>query len=164
MSPEIRSATAADAPAIASIYSHFVLTSDATLELEPPDAAEITRRMAEVMARGMPYLIAEVDGFVAGYAYACAFRPRPGYRFTVEDSVYLRPEFAGKGLGRRLLGELTAAAKAAGCHQMVGVIGGENLASMAMHRALGFVDAGVLRGVGFKFDRWVDVTLMQREL
>ena len=164
MSPEIRSATAADAPAIASIYSHFVLTSDATLELEPPDAAEITRRMADVMARGMPYLIAEVDGFVAGFAYAGAFRPRPGYRFTVEDSVYLRPEFAGKGLGRRLLGELIAAAKAAGCHQMVGVIGGENLASMAMHRSQGFVDVGVLRGVGFKFDRWVDVTLMQREL
>ena len=164
MPSTIRAATTADAPAIASIYAHYVLTSAATLELEPPDGAEMANRVADVMVRRLPYLIAEVEGAVAGFAYASAFRPRPGYRFTVEDSVYLRPEFAGRGLGRQLLGELIAASKAAGCHQMVGVIGGENSASIAMHRALGFVDVGVLRSVGFKFDSWVDVTLMQREL
>ena len=109
-------------------------------------------------------LVAEVDGVVAGYGYASSFRPRPGYRFTVEDSVYLRPEFGGRGLGRLLLGELIRASKAAGCHQMIGVIGGENPASIAMHRAMGFVDVGVLRNVGFKFGNWVDVTFIQREL
>lgn len=164
MFPEIRPALAADSPAIAAIYAHYVLTSTATLELESPDDAEMMRRMADVVARGLPYLIAEVEGVVAGYAYASAFRPRPGYRFTVEDSVYLSPEFAGRGLGRRLLSELIVASKAAGCHQMVGVIGGENTASIAMHRSQGFVDVGVLRGVGFKFGALVDVTLMQREL
>jgi phosphinothricin acetyltransferase len=164
MFPEIRPASPADAHAIAAIYAQYVLSSTATLELEPPDAAEIGRRMADVLARGLPYLVADVDGVVAGYGYASAFRPRPGYRFTVEDSVYLRTEFAGRGLGRRLLGELMVAAKAAGCHQMVAVIGGSNPASVAMHRSQGFVDVGVLREVGFKFGDWVDVTFMQREL
>jgi phosphinothricin acetyltransferase len=161
---EIRSATAADAATIASIYSQYVLNSTATLELEAPGAAEIARRISDVQERGLPYLLGEIDDMVAGYAYATAFRPRLGYRFTVEDSVYLRPEFAGRGLGRTLLQELIVASKSAGCHQMVGVIGGDNRASMAMHRALGFADVGVLRGVGFKFEKWVDVTLMQREL
>lgn len=164
MSAEIRSASVADAPTIASIYSAYVLNCVATLELEPPDAEEIARRIGDVLGRGLPYLIAEIDGVVAGYAYASAFRPRPGYRFTVEDSVYLRPEFAGRGLGRALLQALIVASKAAGCHQMVGVIGGDNRASVAMHSALGFAHVGVLRGVGFKFEQWVDVTLMQREL
>jgi L-amino acid N-acyltransferase YncA len=164
MPPAIRPATVADSSPIADIYAHYVSTSTATLELEPPDTAEIAQRMADVTSRGLPYLVAEVDGVVAGYGYAGAFRPRPGYRFTVEDSVYLRPEFGGRGLGRLLLGELIRASKAAGCHQMIGVIGGENPASIAMHRAMGFVDVGVLRSVGFKFGNWVDVTLMQREL
>jgi phosphinothricin acetyltransferase len=164
MPPATRPATAADSSVIADIYAHYVLTSTATLELEPPDAAEIAQRIADVASRGLPYLVAEVDGVVAGYGYASAFRPRPGYRFTVEDSVYLRPEFAGRGLGRLLLGELIAASKAAGCHQMIGVIGGQNSASIAMHRAMGFVDVGVLREVGLKFGKWVDVTMMQREL
>ncbi|HEX7159489.1 MAG TPA: GNAT family N-acetyltransferase [Edaphobacter sp.] len=164
MPPAIRPATAADSAVIADIYAHYVLTSTATLELEPPGTMEIAKRMADVASRGLPYLVAEVDGQIAGYGYAGAFRPRPGYRFTVEDSVYLRPEFGGRGLGRLLLGELIRASKEAGCHQMIGVIGGENLASIAMHRAMGFVDVGVLREVGFKFGNWVDVTLMQREL
>jgi len=164
MSPEIRPATSADSHAIAAIYAQYVLNNAATLELEPPDASEIERRMADVLARGLPYLVAEVDGLVAGYAYAGAFRPRPGYRYTVEDSVYLQPEFAGRGLGRSLLGELIVAAKASGCHQMVAMIGGENPASVAMHRSQGFAEVGVLREVGRKFGEWVDVTLMQREL
>ncbi len=164
MFPEIRPVATADAHAIAEIYAQYVLSSTATLELEAPGAEEIARRMEDVLAHGLPYLVAEVDGVVAGYGYAGTFRPRAGYRFTVEDSVYLLPEFAGRGIGRRLLGELIGAAKAAGCRQMVAVIGGENAASSAMHRRQGFVDVGVLRGVGFKFGEWVDVTLMQREL
>lgn len=165
MSFLVRAACLEDARAIAAIYEPFVLTSTATLELEPPDAAEIERRLRSVQAAGLPYLVAEApDGAVAGYAYATAFRPRAGYRFTVEDSVYLDAKFAGRGLGRRLLMELIARSKAAGCHQMVAVIGGENPASVAMHASQGFADVGVLREVGFKFGAWRDVTLMQREL
>ena len=165
MSFLVRAACPEDARAIAAIYATFVLTSTATLELDAPDAAEIECRMRSVQHAGLPYLIAEApDGVVAGYAYAASFRPRAGYRFTVEDSVYLDARFAGQGLGRRLLGELIARCKAAGCHQMVAVIGGENPASVAMHASQGFVHVGVLREVGFKFDAWRDVTLMQREL
>jgi len=164
MSFLIRDARPDDAPAIAAIYAPFVLTSTATLELESPNACEIERRLRSVQEAGLPYLIAEAEGTVAGYAYATAFRPRAGYRFTVEDSVYLDARFAGHGLGRRLLGELIARCKAAGCHQMVAVIGGENPASVAMHTSQGFAHVGVLREVGFKFDAWHDVRLMQREL
>jgi L-amino acid N-acyltransferase YncA len=165
MSFLVRAACLEDARAIAAIYEPFVLTSTATLELEPPDAAEIERRLRSVQDAGLPYLVAEApDGAVAGYAYATAFRPRAGYRFTVEDSVYLDAKFAGRGLGRRLLVELIVRCKAAGCHQMVAVIGGENPASVAMHASQGFADVGVLREVGFKFGAWRDVTLMQREL
>jgi L-amino acid N-acyltransferase YncA len=165
MSFLIRDACPNDARAIAAIYAPFVLTSTATLELEAPDAAEIELRIGSVRAAGLPYLIAEAEGgIVAGYAYATAFRPRAGYRFTVEDSVYLDAKFAGRGLGRRLLAELIVRCKGAGCHQMVAVIGGENPASVAMHASRGFVDVGVLREVGFKFEKWQDVRLMQREL
>jgi L-amino acid N-acyltransferase YncA len=165
MSFLIRDACPNDARAIAAIYAPFVLTSTATLELEAPDAAEIELRIGSVRAAGLPYLIAEAEGGgVAGYAYATAFRPRAGYRFTVEDSVYLDAKFAGRGLGRRLLAELIVRCKAVGCHQMVAVIGGENPASVAMHASQGFVDVGVLREVGFKFEKWQDVRLMQREL
>ena len=165
MSFLVRAARPEDARAIAAIYAPFVLTSTAPLELQPPDAAEIERRMRSVQDAGLPYLVAEADGgAVAGYAYATAIRPRAGYRFTVEDSVYLDARFAGQGLGRRLLVELIARCKAAGCHQMVAVIGGENPASVAMHASQGFAHVGVLREVGFKLDEWCDVTLMQREL
>jgi phosphinothricin acetyltransferase len=119
------------------------------------------RRMNSVLEGGLPYLVAEVGGVVAGYAYASSFRPRAGYRFTVEDSVYLRADYAGKGIGRQLLGALIERCKAAGCRQMVAVIGGENPASVVMHRTLGFAHVGVLREVGFKFGEWQDVTLMQ---
>jgi phosphinothricin acetyltransferase len=148
-------------PAIVAIYAPYVLSSAATFELEPPDAAEMERRMNSVLEGGLPYLVAEVGGVVAGYAYASSFRPRAGYRFTVEDSVYLRADYAGKGIGRQLLGALIERCKAAGCRQMVAVIGGENPASVVMHRTLGFAHVGVLREVGFKFGEWQDVTLMQ---
>ena len=164
MSLLIRMAGAEDVPPIAAIYASYVLTSAATFELEPPDADEIGRRMRSVVEGGFPYLVAEMDGVVAGYAYASAFRAREAYRFTVEDSVYVRAEYAGRGVGRELLKELMERCRVAGCRQMIAVIGGMNPASVAIHKAMGFAHVGVLREVGFKFDAWQDVTLMQRRL
>lgn len=161
---EIRVATLEDAAAIAAVYLPYVLTSAATMELEAPDAGEIARRMGDVVARGLPYLVAESGGEVIGYGYASAFRPRAGYRYTVEDSIYLRADAAGKGVGRRLLDAVIAASRAAGCRNVVAVIGGDNPASVGMHRAMGFAMVGVLRGVGWKFDAPQDITLMQLEL
>ena len=134
------------------------------MELEPPDAEEMARRMADVRGRGLPYLVAEMDGEVIGYGYALAFRPRAGYRNTVEDSIYLRGDAAGRGVGRHLLQGVIAASREVGCRQMVAVIGGDNQASVKMHHAMGFAQVGVLRGAGWKFDRPQDITLMQLEL
>jgi phosphinothricin acetyltransferase len=160
----VRVARLEDAAEIAAIYRGYVLGSTATFELEPPDAAEMLRRFRSVEESGLPYLVAEIDGVVAGYGYAAPFRPRPGYRFTVEDSVYVRGEYAGRGVGRELLKELMERCRAAGCHQMIAVIGGVNPASVAMNKAMGFGHVGVLREVGFKFGAWQDVTMMQRGL
>jgi L-amino acid N-acyltransferase YncA len=152
-----------DVPAIQAIYASYVLVSAATFELEPPDVDEVSRRMRSVLEGGFPYLVAELDGVVAGYAYASPFRAREAYRFTVEDSVYVGAEYAGRGVGRELLKELMERCRVAGFRQMIAVIGGVNPASVAMHKAMGFAHVGVLREVGFKFDGWQDVTLMQRE-
>jgi phosphinothricin acetyltransferase len=160
----LRDATPEDAAAIAAIYRPYVLTSAATMELEPPDEAEIGRRLADVRGRGLPYLVAEQDGEVVGYGYSSLFRPRPGYKFTVEDSIYLRGDQGGRGLGSLLLAAVIAASREAGCRQMVAVIGGDNQASIAMHRAKGFALIGVLQGVGWKFDQPQNVTLMQLTL
>jgi L-amino acid N-acyltransferase YncA len=160
----VRVARLEDAAEIAAIYRGYVLGSTATFELEPPDAAEMLRRFRSVEESGLPYLVAEIDGVVAGYGYAAPFRPRPGYRFTVEDSVYVGTDYVGRGVGRLLLAALIDASKAAGFRQMMAVIGGENPASVAMHAAQGFVHVGVLREVGFKFDAWQNMTLMQRAL
>ena len=161
----IRPALDADIPQIAAIYAHHVLTGLATFEVEPPDAAELARRRAAILERRLPYLVAEIDGTIAGYAYAGPYRPRPAYRFTVEDSVYIRPEQQRKGLGRLLLTELIAQCEAAGCRQMIAVIGDSgNTASIKLHESLGFEHTGILKGVGFKFGRWVDTVLMQRPL
>jgi phosphinothricin acetyltransferase len=157
----LREATPEDAAAIAAIYEPYVLTSAATMELEAPDGAEIERRMAEVRGRGLPYLVAEADREVIGYGYAAPFRPRPGYRYTVEDSIYLRAGSAGRGVGRLLLAAVIAASREAGCRHMMAVIGGDNSASVAMHRKMGFALIGVMQGVGWKFDRPQNVTLMQ---
>jgi phosphinothricin acetyltransferase len=161
----IRPALDADIPQIAAIYAHHVLTGLATFEIEPPDPAELARRRAAILDRGLPYLVAEINGAVAGYAYAGPYRPRPAYRFTVEDSVYIRPEQQRKGLGRLLLTELIALCESAGCRQMIAVIGDSgNTPSIRLHESLGFEHTGVLKGVGFKFGRWVDTVLMQRAL
>jgi phosphinothricin acetyltransferase len=161
----VRAATVEDARALAEIYGHHVLTGAATFELEPPDAAEMDRRRAGIVEQGLPYLVAEADGVVAGYAYASRFRQRIGYRFTLEDSVYIRPEDLGRGLGRLLLGRLIEECEALGARQMVAVIGDSaNEASLRLHERFGFRRVGVLEKVGWKFERWFDAVLMQREL
>ncbi len=161
----IRPSTAADLDAVTRIYAWNVLHGSGTFELEAPDRAEIERRRAEVLAKGLPWLVLESDGAVAGYAYANHFRPRPAYRFCLEDSVYLAPETVGRGFGRLLLAELLSRCEAAGARQMLAVIGDSaNAASIGVHRALGFAPAGTIRAAGWKFDRWLDVVVMQKSL
>ncbi|NNG05723.1 MAG: N-acetyltransferase [Inquilinus sp.] len=150
---------------VAAIYRHHVRHGTASFELEPPDEREIARRHGEVAGIGMPYLVAELAGEVAGFAYAAPFRPRPAYDGTVEDSVYVAPACQGRGIGRALLGELIARSTALGKRQMIAAIGdGANAGSIALHEALGFRHAGTLRSVGFKHGQWRDVVLMQRPL
>ena len=154
-----------DVPAIAAIYRHHVLHGVASFEEMPPDAAEIARRRGEIVGRGLPYLVAERAGRVIGYCYAGLFRPRVAYRFTVEDSVYVAADEIGRGLGRALLEQVIARCSELGYRQMVAVIGGrETLGSIRLHERLGFFHIGVLPAVGFKFGRWIDIILMQREL
>ncbi len=158
-------ATAAHIPAITAIYAEAVVHGTASWELEPPDAAEMARRLADVQGRGYPCLAALAGEVVVGYAYASAYRPRPGYRFTVEDSVYVAPGWQGRGIGRRLLAAVIDATTALGYRQMIAVIGDSgNAASIALHASLGFRHAGLLRSVGFKHGRWLDGVLMQRSL
>jgi phosphinothricin acetyltransferase len=161
---QLRDATLDDVAAIVSVYRPYVLSSAATMELDPPDELEMRRRLSDVHSRGLPFLVAEHEGTIVGYGYATPFRPRPGYRYTVEDSIYLRPDFAGRGFGRQILTAVIAASRETGARQMVAVIGGDNSASVAMHGAVGFVTVGVLRGAGWKFDQPQDITLMQLEL
>jgi phosphinothricin acetyltransferase len=161
----LRPAAARDVAAIAAIYAHHVLNGLASFEVEPPDEAEIGRRLAEVRAHGLPYLVAAADGRVVGYAYAAPYRARPAYRYTVEDSVYVAQDCGGRGIGRRLLERLVSDTAAAGARQMIAVIGDSaNRASIALHEACGFAHVGLLPAVGFKFGRWVDSVLMQRAL
>jgi phosphinothricin acetyltransferase len=164
-SPLIRPAAERDIPAITAIYGHNVLYGTGTFELEPPIVAEMTRRWAEIVCRGFPYLSAEFEGEVVGYAYASTYRPRIGYRFTVEDSVYIHPEHLGKGIGRALLAALIRECEQAGLQQMIAVIGDSgNRASIRLHESAGFQHAGVMRNVGQKFDRWLDTVFMQKAL
>jgi len=161
----VRPSADADVPALAAIYGWNVEHGTGTFEMEPPDDAEMARRRAGVLAQGLPWLVAERDGRVLGYAYASQFRPRPAYRYCLEDSVYLAAEAVGQGLGRVLLAELLARCEEAGARQMLAVIGDSaNAASIGVHRALGFERAGVLRAAGWKFGRWLDVVLMQKHL
>ncbi len=163
----IRPAEPADVPAITAIYAHHVLHGTGTFELEPPDTAEMARRIADVTGKGLPWLVAQSgsDGSVLGYAYANHFRPRRAYRFCVEDSIYVAPTAQRQQIGRLLLAELTARCEAQGARQMLAVIGdADNAGSVGLHRALGFAHTGVLKASGWKFDRWLDVILMQRAL
>lgn len=161
----IRDSRPDDLDRIQAIYAHHVLNGLASFEETPPDAAELARRRGDVLERGFPYLVADIDGRIAGYAYAGPYRLRSAYRYTVEDSIYVDPGCTGAGVGRALLSALIGRCTAAGCRQMVAVIGDSgNAASIGLHRALGFTPAGVLTSIGFKFGRWVDSVLMQRAL
>jgi L-amino acid N-acyltransferase YncA len=164
-SPEIRPASEADLPAVTEIYAHAVLHGTATFELIPPDLAEMTRRFTALMDGGYPYLVAALDGAVLGYAYAGPYRPRPAYRFTVENSVYLQPAIHRRGIGLNLLQRLIAECEARGYRQMIAVIGDSaNAGSIGVHARAGFAMIGTHRNVGFKFGRWLDTVMMQRAL
>jgi L-amino acid N-acyltransferase YncA len=161
----VRNAVEADLPAIQAIYAHHVLHGLASFEEEPPTVEEISARRTNVLRLGLPYLAGELEGEVVGYSYAGPYRPRPAYRFTVENSVYVRDGLAGRGVGKALLVELIARCEAGPWQQMLAVIGNrENRASIALHRSCGFRMIGVLEAVGHKHDRWVDTVLMQRAL
>jgi L-amino acid N-acyltransferase YncA len=161
----IRPARPSDIATITHIYAHAVNHGTASFELEPPHEAEMARRQNALLAGGFPYLVAEGDGGVLGYAYAGPYRTRPAYRFTVEDSVYIAPEAQGRGLGRLLLEALIVESEARGYRQMIAVIGDSaQHASVALHTALGFRLIGNFEAVGFKFGRWLDSVLMQRAL
>ncbi|MFG6439722.1 GNAT family N-acetyltransferase [Roseateles sp. LKC17W] len=161
----LRPSTDVDLPAIQAIYAQAVLEGTGTFETEVPAVEEMGRRRAEVLSRQLPWLVAERDGEILGYAYANYFRPRLAYRFCVEDSIYLAPGAQGQGVGRLLLAELIARCEAAGARQMLAVIGdAANAGSIGVHTALGFQHTGVLKSAGWKFGRWLDVVLMQRAL
>ena len=161
----VRAAVPADIGAITRIYAHAVRFGTASFEIEPPDEAEMARRQRALIEGGFPYFVAEADGTVAGYAYAGPYRPRPAYRFSVENSVYVAPDAHRRGVGRALLDRLIAEAATRGFRQMIAVIGdSDQAASIALHRAAGFRLVGTIAAVGFKHGRWLDSVLMQREL
>jgi L-amino acid N-acyltransferase YncA len=165
MSLAIRPSHEGDIPALTRIYAHAVTTGTASFELEPPDEPEMARRRDAVLAGGYPHLVAERDGSVVGYSYASAFRPRPAYRFTVEDSVYVCVDHQGSGIGRALLSSLIAACEERGYRQMIAVIGDRaSLGSIRLHEQAGFVHSGTLTSVGFKHEAWRDIVLMQLAL
>lgn len=160
----IREATAADAEAIAAIYAHHVLNGVATYDTEPPLPASMRDKIDAVQSHGWPYLVLEADGEVAAFAYATQIRERPAYRYTAEDSIYVRHDLVGRGYGAALLRALLDRSAASGFREMIAVVGGAEPASVALHAALGFREAGRLTGVGFKLGRWLDNVYMQRSL
>ena len=165
MTQSIRPATPADIPAITRIYEHAVRHGTASFELEPPDEAEMGARMRALLDGGFPYLAAENGGEMLGYAYAGYYRTRPAYRFTVEDSIYVAPRAQRRGIGRALLDALIVESEGRGFRQMLAVIGDSaNASSIELHRAAGFRMVGAFENVGFKFGRWLDSVMMQRDL
>ncbi len=164
--PAVRALRDDDLAAVQALYAHHVLHGLASFEEVPPGVSELRVRHAAVVAAGLPYLVAECDGRVVGFAYATLYRARSAYRHTVEDSVYVAPGLAGRGIGAALLGEVIRQCEAGPWRQMLAVIGqgDENAGSMALHERLGFERIGALRSVGFKKERWLDTVLMQRPL
>lgn len=162
----LRPSTDADVPAIAAIYAHHVLHGTGTFETTPPTEAEMAARRADVLAKGLPYLVAENDdGRVIGFAYCQWFKPRPAYRFSAEDSIYLDPAAAGQRIGHKLLAELLKQADAAGIRKLIAVIGdSENVPSIGVHRAVGFRHVGTIEACGWKFGRWLDIVLMEKAI
>ncbi len=162
---QIRVSSDADVAAITEIYAHHVRHGTASFEIDPPEVEEMRRRRLAIEARGLPYIVAESDNVVVGYAYAGPYRSRVAYRFTVENSIYVHPGHLGRGVGRALLSKLIDACQECGCRQMVAIIGdSSNVASVRLHEKFGFRHVGVLQAVGFKFERWLDTVLMQRSL
>lgn len=160
---KIRPSTEADIAAITAIYTHHVLHGTGTFETTPPSEQDMIARRADVLSKDLPYLVIETEDGVMGFAYCNWFKPRPAYRFSAEDSIYLAPAAHGKGLGRLLLEELMAQAERAGVCKLIAVIGDStNLGSVGVHTACGFNHVGVLANCGWKFDRWLDVVLMDR--
>jgi phosphinothricin acetyltransferase len=161
----IRAAATADAEALAGIYGHDVLHGTGTFEERPPSAEEMARRLAAVLAHGLPWVVAEAQGEVLAYAYAGPYRLRSAYRYTAEDSVYVAPQARGRGLGRAALAAVIDRCEAMGLRRLVGIVGdSQNAASIALHRALGFEATGLLPAVGYKHGRWLDVVMMHRPL
>jgi phosphinothricin acetyltransferase len=162
---EIRSAVEADLPPVTEIYDHAVRYGTATFELIPPDVAEMTRRFRTLTQAGFPYLVASLEGRVIGYAYAGPYRPRPAYRFTVENSIYLAPATHRRGIGMQLLKRLIMDCEARGFRQMIAVIGDSaNAGSIGVHSRAGFQMIGTHPSVGLKFGRWLDTVMMQLAL
>ncbi|MDO9358604.1 MAG: N-acetyltransferase family protein [Polaromonas sp.] len=163
--PLIRPSREDDLPAIAAIYAHHVLHGTGTFETEPPSSDDMGTRRADVLSKGLPYLVAEEAGQVVGFAYGNWFKPRPAYRYSVEDSIYLAPGLGGKGLGRALLTELLARLESAGIRKVMAVIGDSaNTGSVGLHRALGFTQVGVVESCGWKMGAWRDIVIMQKTL
>lgn len=161
----LRPSTPDDVPAITAIYGWNVKNGTGTFELDAPDQAEMARRREDVLAKGLPWLVAERGGQVLGYAYANHFRPRKAYRFCLEDSIYMADCTRGQGIGKLLLAELMSQCEARGARQMLAVIGdSNNVGSIGVHKALGFEQTGIIKSAGWKFGRWLDVVLMQRAL
>ena len=160
----VRPSTAADIPDITAIYARFVETSTATFEIVAPDQSEMRRRRQAVLNQALPYLVAELEGYVVGFCYASQFRPREGYRYTVEDSIYVRADCIGHGVGKALLSRLISDCQAKSCHSMVACICGVNVSSVALHASLGFQQAGLLPEAGLKFGEWLQLLIMQRPL
>jgi L-amino acid N-acyltransferase YncA len=163
--PIIRPSQPEDLSAITAIYQHHVLNGTGTFEIEPPSQEDMTARRADVLGKGLPYLVIEENGQVLGFAYCNWFKPRPAYRFSAEDSIYLAPNVSGKGWGRLLLAELCRAAEVAGIRKLIAVIGDSaNEGSIGVHKSLGFQSVGVVKSCGWKFNRWLDIVMMEKAL
>jgi phosphinothricin acetyltransferase len=161
----IRPSQEADIPAVQAIYAHHVLHGTGTFETEPPSVPEITARRADVLGKSLPYLVLEQEGKIQGFAYANWFKPRPAYRFSVEDSIYMRDGTSGQGLGKLLLTELLAQLERGGIRKSMAVIGDSaNAGSIGVHRACGFAQIGIVKSCGWKFGQWRDIVLMEKTL
>lgn len=163
--PLIRPSSITDLPAITAIYGHHVLHGTGSFETEPPSLADMTVRRADVLSKGLPYLVVEQEGKIAGFAYGNWFKPRPAYRYSVEDSIYMAPDQQGKGLGRALLAELMARFEAVGIRKVMAIVGDSaNTGSVGIHLALGFTQVGIVDSCGWKFGAWRDIVIMQKTL
>ena len=163
--PTIRPSQPSDMAAITAIYKHHVLHGTGTFEIDPPSLEDMTARREDVLSKGLPYLVLENEGQVVGFAYCNWFKPRPAYRFSAEDSIYLAADTAGKGWGRMLLAELCQAAEKVGIRKLIAVIGDSgNGGSIGVHTSVGFKHVGTVSGCGWKFERWLDIVMMEKAL